>query len=91
MICMRVAQWGQRRPVGTAGDSSAAGDDTGLRVMPDEAGAVDREVVKLALRRLARNPLKRMRTNPRGRTWIRKRRRNSCEGRVIRRFLLPWA
>ena len=29
VICMRVAQWGQRRPVGTAGDS-AAGDDTGL-------------------------------------------------------------
>ena len=29
VICMRVAQWGQRRPVGTAGDS-APGDDTGL-------------------------------------------------------------
>ena len=28
-ICMRVVQWGQRKPVGTAGDS-APGDDTGL-------------------------------------------------------------
>ena len=42
-------------------------------------------------RRLARNPKKRMRTKPRGRTWSKKRRKNSCEERVIILFLLPWA
>ena len=29
--------------------------------------------------------------NPRGRTWSRKRRKNSCAESVIKRFLLPWA
>jgi hypothetical protein len=32
----------------------------------------------VARRRLARKPKERMRTKPRGRTWSRKRRRNSC-------------
>ena len=42
----------------------------------------------MARRRLARNPKKRMRTKPRGRTWSRKRRRNSCEPSVIILFLI---
>ncbi len=41
--------------------------------------------------RLARKPKLRMRTKPRGSRCRRKRRRNSSTGRLIRRFLLPWA
>src|SRR6266496_5456526 len=41
--------------------------------------------------RLARKPKLRMRTKPRGSKWSRKRRRNSSTGRVMSRFLLPWA
>src|SRR5271157_341932 len=44
-----------------------------------------------ARRRLARKPKLRMRTKPRGSRCRRKRRRNSSTGRVISRFLLPWA
>ncbi len=42
----------------------------------------------MARRRLARKPKERMRTKPRGRTWSRKRRRNSCEPRVIILFFI---
>src|ERR1700724_2339769 len=41
--------------------------------------------------RLARNPKLRMRTKPGGSRWSMKRRRNSSTGRVMSRFLLPWA
>ena len=41
--------------------------------------------------RLARNPKLRMRTNPGGSRWSRKRRRNSSTSRVMSRFLLPCA
>jgi len=41
--------------------------------------------------RLARKPKLRMRTNPGGSRWSRKRRRNSSTGRVMSRFLLLWA
>src|ERR1039457_4320858 len=41
--------------------------------------------------RLARNPKLRMRTNPGGNRWSRKRRRNSSTPRVMSRFLLPCA
>src|SRR3954447_23241117 len=42
-------------------------------------------------RRLARKPKKRMRTKPCGRTWRRKRRRNSSAVTVISFCLLPCA
>ena len=42
-------------------------------------------------RRLARNPNERMRTKPRGRTWSKKRRKNSCEPSVMTRCILAAA
>ena len=46
---------------------------------------------KAARRRCAKNPKCRIRTNPGGRTCRRKRRTNSATGKVINRFLFPWA
>ena len=45
----------------------------------------------LARWRLARKPKLRMRTNPRGSRWSRKRRRNSSAGSLMTRFRLLWA
>ena len=46
---------------------------------------------RAARRRWARKPKWRMRTKPGGRTWSRKRRKNSSTARVIRRCWLPCA
>ena len=42
-----------------------------------------------ARKRLARNPNERMRTKPRGRTWSRKRRRNSLRSERHPSLLIP--
>src|SRR5258705_3108400 len=56
-------------------------------VMPSKA----RQRVSMALRLLlARRPKWRIRTRPLGRTWIRKRRRNSSLETVMTFFLPPW-
>jgi hypothetical protein len=86
MINMDPPQTGQDHEGGGWGEAGHGEDGVGL------AGSSCRQRGKrVARRRLARKPKKRMRTKPLGSTWSRKRRKNSSAVRVIFRFLLPWA
>src|SRR5580704_15187422 len=70
---------------------SADGDAAEAVIFSEPLSSWKHSGKRIARLRLARNPKLRMRTNPGGSRWSRKRRRNSPTARVMSRFLLPWA
>jgi len=86
MIIMGPPQTGQDH-VGSGGGETGHGDPT----VDWTASSCRQMGRRVARRRLARKPKKRIRTKPLGNTCKRKRRRNSSALRVMMRCLLPWA